>query len=384
MSRNPGWQGEGRASRIGVKGSEDLGGGLKAIYQVEFGVSLNDNNGNPVNNNETVTMRNSFVGLAGGWGTFLMGRHDTPLKISTGKLDLFSDTMADYNGTIGFQDLRADNVVAYISPSWGGFTLAAAVVPAGGGIALGTGSGIRNINSDQINGAYSLAGIYSNGPFYASAAYESINQEMFNTTTTSVTGCYPDYVFDNSVQIGTAFSCPKVQDDLNKWRLGLGLLDWNGFSLTGIYEHQDLPTTPDYEVWNAPYDIFSYNLPSGADKRDLWQIQAGYAFGNLMLKAMYGESSLDGSYNLGDLQAQGVTLQNSVVYNAVASNAYNNRTSSWAFGVDYNFSKRTKVYALYTATDSDQDGSPVFTNANLSPDVVNSWDGFSLGMMHSF
>ncbi len=25
-------------------------------------------------------------------------------------------------------------------------------------------------------------------------------------------------------------------DDFNKWRIGLGILDWNGFSLTGIYE----------------------------------------------------------------------------------------------------------------------------------------------------
>ena len=64
-----------------------------------------------------------------------MGRHDTPLKISTGKLDLFADTLADMNATVGFQDLRADNAVAYISPSFSGFTLAAAIVPAGGSTA---------------------------------------------------------------------------------------------------------------------------------------------------------------------------------------------------------------------------------------------------------
>jgi predicted porin len=108
-------QGESRANRIGVKGSEDLGNGLKAIYQVEFGVQLADTNANVTSGADNVTMRNSFVGLAGGFGTFLVGRHDTPFKISTGKLDLFADTMADYNGTVGFQDLRTDNTVAYIS-----------------------------------------------------------------------------------------------------------------------------------------------------------------------------------------------------------------------------------------------------------------------------
>ena len=182
--------GEGRASRVGVKGSEDLGGGLKAIYQVEFGINLNDTNNDVLNNADAITMRNSFVGLAGGWGTFLMGRHDTPMKISTAKLDLFADTMADYNGTVGFQDLRADNAVAYISPSWAGFTFAGAVIPSGGatgGVSPatryqlirdnnGNTTGVEaindpglNLNDNSIAGAYSLAAIYSNGPFYASA-----------------------------------------------------------------------------------------------------------------------------------------------------------------------------------------------------------------------
>jgi predicted porin len=49
----------------------------------------------------------------------------------------------------------------------------------------------------------------------------------------------------------------------------------------------------------------------------------------------------------------------------------NNRDlDSWAVAFDHNFSKRTKAYALYTATSSDQKGS--------------DWSGFSLGMVHSF
>ncbi len=92
-------------------------------------------------------MRNTFVGLAGGWGTALMGRHDTPMKISTGKLDLFADTMADYNGTVGFRDLRADNAVAYISPSFAGFTFAGAIIPAGGA----TGGYNSNAQANGLN-----------------------------------------------------------------------------------------------------------------------------------------------------------------------------------------------------------------------------------------
>ena len=38
-----GLQGEGRANRFGVKGSEDLGNGLKAVYQIEIGVNFDTN-----------------------------------------------------------------------------------------------------------------------------------------------------------------------------------------------------------------------------------------------------------------------------------------------------------------------------------------------------
>ena len=235
MSSNGYIPGEGRASRIGVKGSEDLGGGLKAIYQVEFGINLNDTNDNVLNNADAITYRNSFVGLAGGWGTFLMGRHDTPLKISTSKLDLFADTMADYNGTVGFRDLRADNAVAYISPSWGGFTFAAAIIPAGG--ATGGGRGL-NLNENSIAGAYSLAGIYSNGPFYASIAYESLGNEHFNTQNVSLN--QSDCPYDHrDASRRCKYSAILTTATPRRGVLGLGLLDWNGFTLTGIYEHRD-------------------------------------------------------------------------------------------------------------------------------------------------
>jgi predicted porin len=52
------------ASRIGFKGSEDLGGGLKGIWQIESTLNMDERNGN-------VADRNSFVGLSGGWGTAL-------------------------------------------------------------------------------------------------------------------------------------------------------------------------------------------------------------------------------------------------------------------------------------------------------------------------
>jgi predicted porin len=115
------------ASRLGIKGSEDLGNGLKAIYKIEFSV--------PVGSSSTIGNRNQYVGLAGGFGTVLMGRHDTPTKMIQAK-DLFNDGVADNKpmaGGLGAfgkgMENRVNNVLAYVSPSFSGVKLIAAFVP---------------------------------------------------------------------------------------------------------------------------------------------------------------------------------------------------------------------------------------------------------------
>ena len=331
---------QGPANRIGVKGSEDLGNGLKAIYQIELGFSLSDSNNNGAVGNEAITMRNTFAGLAGGWGTVLAGRHDTPLKISTGPLDLFADTMADYNNTVGFMDLRVDNAVAYISPSFSGFTFAAAVHAGGGATALGGKDAAAgwNPNSDSLAEGYSFAGIYKNGPWYASLAYEGLNGDL---------ACNTDF-------------CDA--ETWGKWRVGLGILDWNGFTLTGIYEG-----------WDNGY---------WADeaKADLWNVQAGYTFGNIMNKAMYGSNTQK------DIASPAGFVETPLAdYAACAGCREDFNYKSWSFGVDYNMSKRTKAFLLYTANDADELDLINASTGLYAPETQGiDWNGFQLGMMHNF
>ncbi|MTW20294.1 porin [Allochromatium palmeri] len=319
--------GEGTANRIGLKGSEDLGNGMKAIYQVEFGIKMTEESvrGNAASGGDDfITMRNSFVGLTGGWGTFVVGRNDTPYKTSTAKLDLFADTMADYNGTVRFDDVRADNAIAYVSPSLSGFQLAAAIHSGGGSTVIDE----LNLNSDSIADAFSIAGIYSNGPFYASLAYESLSNELYMNTQTSNDDFSPLY----------------VNDDYTKWRLGLGLMDWNGFTLTGIYEEQSNRVEGQLSAL-------------GTEKLKLWQIQAGYSFGNNMVKAMYGSGDRDGRF-------EEINSANDL-RDSLEGDYY-----TWAIAFDHNLSKRTKAYMVYTQVDDDRSFS--------------DWDGFSVGMIHNF
>ncbi len=165
------------SSRIGFKGSEDLGGGLKGLWQIEMGLQM-DGNGNTndpagaVNNGSGAhSLRNSFVGLSGGFGTVLMGIHDTPYKLATARLDPFADTSGDYNIAIGSVngtnafEVRANNVLAYVSPKMSGFTVSLANV-----------FGAETSNGPTADfRAYSLSGAYEQGPLYASLAYERHN-----------------------------------------------------------------------------------------------------------------------------------------------------------------------------------------------------------------
>lgn len=162
------------SSRLGVKGAHDLGNGLKAIYQVEGSINADESGG-------VIDSRNTFGGFSGGWGTAVVGRHDTPYKLATLKLDPFGDTVGDYNGIIGqvngtnIADLRAPNVIAYISPTFSGMHVAAAYtsygLPQSNPVApapAATGTGADN----QEAIGWSVMGMYDQGPLFLSLAYE--------------------------------------------------------------------------------------------------------------------------------------------------------------------------------------------------------------------
>ena len=109
------------ASRLGFRGDEDLGGGMTALWQLEEAVYF-DSNAN--SGGSQFGPRQSFVGVAGGFGTVLAGRLDTPYKSATNSWDPFVDTAADYNSIL--LGPRTPNTLAYMSPNISGFKFAAA------------------------------------------------------------------------------------------------------------------------------------------------------------------------------------------------------------------------------------------------------------------
>jgi len=124
-------------SRLGFKGTEDLGNGLKALFTLEYGLDVSENTGVGTG---TATARQQFVGLTGGFGTAVAGRLQTAGYDFSAATNAFHGvainplaritTAFAANGALGLdgsligQSSRASNAVAYISPSFGGVTLA--------------------------------------------------------------------------------------------------------------------------------------------------------------------------------------------------------------------------------------------------------------------
>ncbi|HIW07199.1 MAG TPA: porin [Candidatus Ignatzschineria merdigallinarum] len=76
-------------SRIGLKGSEDLGNGNAVIYNLEWGFD-----GMTQDEKNSFTTRKAILGLTGDWGTFTAGRQDNPFKVT-----IVDDSVQDdFNG----------------------------------------------------------------------------------------------------------------------------------------------------------------------------------------------------------------------------------------------------------------------------------------------
>ncbi|AEG30869.1 porin [Thiomicrospira cyclica] len=174
-----------RNSRLGVKGSEDVGNGLKVVYQFETTLVANggDNGG-------FGGQRNTFVGVAGGFGTVIAGRHDTPLRMIQPN-DRFNDSAYLGNNTGRFGGLnlggdanfsgedRVDNVVVYISPNINGFQVSLAGITDAEepkNQALGNGYSASLSYGSKRNGLYAAIGLtQATKDLYA--AGENIDQQ---------------------------------------------------------------------------------------------------------------------------------------------------------------------------------------------------------------
>ncbi len=280
-------------SRIGFKGSEDLGNGLKGLWQIEQGVKFDSGTwGNEA--------RDTFLGLGGNFGTVLAGKLSTPYRTSTERLDVFKDTKADYNAIVGsvgsagqltgdtnVGNLRANNALAYVTPSMNGFQGTLAYVANYNDLLGGSGDNLPRTKADGKKDAYSLSGTYDNGPLYLAAAYEALNK----------------------ADLGGGTGTPSTKS----WKVGGGWNFGQGTTVGALFENMDLGgLTGDRNAWYL----------SGMHKMDAFNVKAAYG------------SADKWSGSTGKNGAQQISV-----------------------GAGYELSKTTEAYALYTQVSNDKSGA---------------------------
>lgn len=154
-------------SRVGIKGSEDLGNGLKAVFNYEHGFdSANGMFGDKSKGYANTAARRAVVGLQGGFGSVLLGRDKLPLYRLTE--DTSADSISDFSTTNLVGEKRTDGV--HYAGNFGGVGISAAVgYDRNDDFTIGA-------NNTQ-NTTYGLGLSYATGPFMVGIAGEQIKSE---------------------------------------------------------------------------------------------------------------------------------------------------------------------------------------------------------------
>lgn len=315
-------------SRIGFRGEESLGNGLKAVFTLEYGLDVDTNNGIGTGG---LNARQQFIGLSSATlGTVAAGRQyapafyasfrNDPFMSSTGIGSLARMTMQAGNTISGTGVATAaggsrwDNAITYASPTWSGFSVRAAY---SFGEQIET-SGGRDRSDD---GRFGLGANYANGPLNLDVVYHHV-KDASNATVAAVP-------FDGNS---------------NEWYLG-GSYDFKVVKLFASYQKKDDK---------------SGNSVTERDNK-VWQVGATVpVFGNGKVHLGYSRLKWD------------------------ASGA--DDTKSWALMYSHALSKRTTLYTGYTRFDNDNGVMTATTShfAGVGGVAGEKSSTFAAGINHAF
>jgi predicted porin len=308
------------SSRLGVRGSEALGGGLSAIFQIESSINADSGGG-------TLAGRETFVGLQGTWGTFKVGNFLAPYddihpifgNVPTLTTSILSTAALWAQGSQskdnGAFDARLGNSIRYDSPRIAGFL---------GSIQIAQADTSNSTLAQQQRHAYVLStgGFYANGPFQAGIAYEANTKVRCN-------GC-------------------------NDWATSIAA-NWN-FGIVKI---------------GGVFERIEYGFANNSDlTRNFWGVSLTAPVGPGELFFHYGDAG-DGSGPAGSKVGQ-VAAGDST------------GAANWSVSYTYALSKRTLSYAGFVQTRNDSNAAYNFNiNPYTVVNGANA-SGFVMGLVHFF
>ena len=328
-----------QTSRLGFRGVEDLGGGLKANFHLEAGILADSGSGNSGYSKNTDTAgdglafkRRSTIGLEGAFGEVRLGRDLTEAYKATSRYDVFgqvgfgvSRLWADaavgaavkndagttlFDNSVATTNQRVSNMITYVSPSFSGFKAA---------VNYGFGESTDRVTKEYSNRAsrYLGAGLtYDNGPLSLGLSGERQNR---GTSTTAY--------------------------DVTAWALG-GSYNLGVVKLAAAYRASDAKSvTGEKDKMKGAY--IGLSAPVGA---------AG---------------EVKASYNR---------------YENKFEDGYKVKADQFALGYVHNLSKRTAVYGTYAyIKNKNNDGGNLgITLGNGAVKDNGSQHGLQVGVRHAF
>jgi len=321
-------------NRLGFRATEDLGGGLRALFTLEMGYNLR--NGMLAQGGRAFG-RQSWVGLQSDRiGTLTAGRqYDFVREYLTqfnygGFASVYAGHQGDYDRISGKQ---MDNSVKYLSPSFGGFTF-------GGMFAFGEQPGAFNEKS-----AFSLGSGYKSGAMSVGGAYVRLNDS-------------------------TVFP----------------------YAQTGVYSFMGVPTATRGPTPNTVTDLFPV---TGAgfkvDKHEVAGLGASYRFTKFLLAAnttatrfTKGTSSTTQKvYEIGGMYFLDTAW--ALVGGYQHASMEDDRWNQFTGAIRYSLSKRTTIYgsASYLRASSQVDASQG-AGFYMKPSSDNSQTTYRAALVHTF
>jgi predicted porin len=329
------------SSRFGLRGTEALGGGLTAFFQVENSVNWD---GNGASNANTIANRETFVGLQGSFGQIWLGRSLSPYDDTTPiwasgpynyNTGLFNNSSLWANNSnaiggeaIGGYDDRYSNSIRWNSPTWSGFT-----------------AEVQLASKENTGHSWGFfPGVfYNNGPIQAGFTYARHDKiRCYNAAGTAYAACVSPLTPGGLAAKDDAFTIA-------------GSYDFGVARVALMYEH------------------LKYETPTGDLKRDMWGVSGTIPMGGGLWYVYYGRAG-DGKGGASDTE----TRINSLKHGSDTA------SSNFEIGYRYDLSKRTSVNAGYVMIRNDNNANYSFNVNGYAVSPGGDPQGFVLGIIHNF
>lgn len=210
-------------TRLGFKGSEDLGDGLKAVFQYETAVNLDSNTTAGAGTSGLFgAARDTFAGVSGNFGAVTLGRQAWT-NLFKGDADFFIDGIGGPSVWLDDGKSRANNTIKYASPDMSGFNASLTYVTPGG-LDTNAAEGGQMTAGNTTESSYALRAAYNNGPLFAALTYldQGDNASTPDTKVTSLAASYafgPGKVAAQWVKVKDENNATTA-DDVRFWTIG--------------------------------------------------------------------------------------------------------------------------------------------------------------------